>query len=283
MESFREKLKNEHILFDGAIGTEVRERLNEQKNNIFILNRDNPSIIRDIHRDYVKAGAQAIMTNTLTANSVSVLSCGYSLEEIISEGVKVAREAAGENAFVVQTIGPLEYLLKGKKDETTIEECFKECAVIGEKIGVDGYVIETIYNLKEMVQAVSSVRETSEKGIVATMVLDHHGMSFDGKNIEEICIQLEEAGADAIGINCMKPGEHLLNILRDMRRFSKLPLVVQGNLGLKDSRGNKSDYEISSKEYIEFIREAKKIGVEHVGGCCGTTPRMIEEIKHQIL
>ena len=205
---FRQKLEQKIIVADGAMGTMLYAK------GIFInrcfdeLNLSAPQLVKEIHQEYVRAGAEVIETNTFGGNRLRLTAFGFAetLEALTHAGVRLAREAAGDNAFAAGAIGPLGAPIEplGPISFAEARAIFREQteALLG--AGVDLVVLETFYELNELREAIAAVREVAppEMVVIAQVTVNDDGTLRDGTNTETFTRSLNEAAADVIGVNC---------------------------------------------------------------------------------
>lgn len=287
MKNFREILDSDSIyVFDGAVGTRFYDK------GIFInrsydeLNLVQPDIVREVHMEYIKAGADIIETNTFGATRHKLQQHGLEnkLKEINLAGVKLAREAAGEDVFVAGAIGPLDLRIEpyGPTSFDEAKEMFKEQIEALLEGGVDLFILETFSDLSEIQQAIKAVRELCDLPIVAQMTIKTDGKTVFGADAELVAQRLDEYGADVIGLNCGVGPTHILTALEKMRAATTKKLAAQPNAGLpRDVQGRQ--FYMSSPEYMsKFAKRFIKAGASFVGGCCGTTPQHIKLIADSV-
>ncbi len=287
MKNFREILDSDGIyVFDGAVGTRFYDK------GIFInrsydeLNIVQPDIVREVHHEYVKAGADIIETNTFGATRHKLQQYGLEnkLREINIAGAKLAREAADENVFVAGAIGPLDLRIEpyGPTSFDEAKEMFKEQAAALLEGDVDLFVLETFSDLSEIQQAINAVRELCDLPIIAQMTIKTDGKTVFGADVEIVAQRLEQYGADVIGLNCGVGPTHILTALEKMRSATTKKLAAQPNAGLpRDVQGRQ--FYMSSPEYMsKFAKRFIKAGASFVGGCCGTTPQHIKLIADSV-
>jgi homocysteine S-methyltransferase len=280
---FPEILEDDSVyVFDGAVGTRFYDKGVYINRSYDELNLTQPDLVREVHKEYVKAGADIIETNTFGATRYRLQQ--YSLEnnllEINVAGVKLAREAAGENVFVAGAVGPLDLRIEpyGPTSFDEAKEMFSEQIAALLEGGVDLFVLETFSDLSEIRQAIRAVRELCDLPIVAQMTISTDGKTMFGATPEVLTQRLEEYGADVIGLNCGVGPTHVLSALERMRDVTKLKLSAQPNAGLpRDVQGRQ--FYMCSPEYMsKFAKRFIKAGAKFVGGCCGTTPQHIKLI-----
>ena len=284
MSKFLDALTSEGILGDGAMGTEIYSR------GIFInrcydeLNLSNPQLIADIHRSYIKAGSGLIETNTFTSNRPALAAFGLEdkVAEINRAGAKLAREAAGSSIFVAGSVGPISWT---KKDAGGIEAgemraifC-EQIAALAEE-GVDAIILETFTHLQELHVAYKAAREVCKLPVIAQVTLKHLGEGeFEGLLPEYAAVAIDQWGADVIGVNCCDGPQGVFEAVRRMAAVTEKPLSAMPNAGLPQMVQGRLLY-LASPEYMaEYARRYAQLGVALIGGCCGTTPAHIREMK----
>ena len=287
MRDFRELLDTDAVyLFDGAMGTRLYDKgiyINRSYDELNLVAAD---LVREVHEEYVRAGAEIIETNSFGATRHKLQSYGLEgkIRDINIAAATIAKEAAGENVFVAGAIGPLGLRIEpfGPTSYDEAKEMFKEQAAALAEGGVDLFVIETFSELSEIQQAIRAVREVCDLPIVAQMTIQSDLKTSFGTAPEIFTAALEEEGVDVIGLNCGMGPTHLLHALEIMRSATGKPLSAQPNAGLpRDVQGRQ--FYMGSPEYMaEFSRRFVQTGAKFVGGCCGTTPTHIKLIAESI-
>lgn len=264
-------------LFDGAIGTiltadpEVNSYSPEELNILF------PEKILAIHKAYVEAGAQFITTNTFSANPIKLNSSRFSLHEVLDAAIMLARQAVGDcSCKIMLNIGPTGKLLEPLGD-LSFEETFENYKTVVEytRDKVEGYVLETFSDLYEIRAAVLAVKENSTLPLMATMTFDTTGRTLTGSSPEIVALTLTALGVDVPGINCSTSPEYLIPLVKRMRAFTHLPLLVQPNKGFPVLCQGSVSYAMSDKDFVYYTGKLIDAGASIVGGCCGTTPATI--------
>jgi homocysteine S-methyltransferase len=283
MPSFRELLADgrSHV-FDGAMGTMLYGR------GVFVnvcydeLSLRQPDLVRDIHREYVKAGAEVLETNTFGANPLKLAHYGLSgeTEKINAAAAALAREAAGARAAVLGAMGPLGVRLE-PYGETGIEDAraaFGRQAAGLLEGGVDGFILETFSDVSEVEAAVRAIRDLSDLPIVAQMTIGTDGRTHYGTEPSVFGPRLEAMGVDVIGVNCSVGPAGVLETVEKLARVVSLPISAQPNAGLPREVEDRKIY-MASPEYMgTYAKWIVEAGARFVGGCCGTTPEHIREI-----
>ncbi|HEY6806036.1 MAG TPA: bifunctional homocysteine S-methyltransferase/methylenetetrahydrofolate reductase [Pyrinomonadaceae bacterium] len=284
---FRELLDTDGIhVFDGAMGTMLYAK------GVYInrcydeLNLGNPDLVREIHAEYIKAGADIIETNTFgaTAHKLQQYGLETNLHEINAIAARLAREAAGERAYVAGAIGPLGVRIEpyGPTSFDEAKDLFKAQAVALLEGGVDLFCLETFSDLSEIEQAIRAIRELCELPIIAQMTIMTDGNTVFGTTPETFTESLDQWGADVIGLNCGVGPAIILTGLEKMREVTKKKLSAQPNAGLpRDVQGRQ--FYMCSPEYMsKFAKRFIQSGAKFIGGCCGTTPAHIKLISDAV-
>jgi homocysteine S-methyltransferase len=286
-QEFREQLSRRVLVSDGAMGTMLYSR------GVFInrcfdeLNLSSPDLVRQIHQDYVKAGAEIVETNTFGANRVRLAGFGMAekLTAINQAGVRLAREAAKEAAFVAGAVGPL-----GVRIEPLGPTSFAEArAIFREQIdalleaGVDLLILETFGNLNELREAVRAAHEAAggEVAIVAQVTIDDFGHLPGGTDTETFTREMDSWPVDVIGLNCSVGPKATLETIERMMQFSSKPMSAMPNAGLPTRVEGRNMYLCSPEYMAQYARRLLWAGVRIIGGCCGTTPDHIKLIRSE--
>jgi homocysteine S-methyltransferase len=250
------------------------------------LNLMSADTVAEIHQDYARAGADVLETNTFGANRIKLRGFGLGdrVREINVEGVRIARKASREQAFVAGAIGPLGVRIEpwGKMGTDEAQSYFREQAEALLEGGVDLFILETFRDLNECGAAIAAVRSVSTLPIVAQMTIEDDGNTLDGTPPEQFAPQLEKYGADVIGVNCSIGPAHMLETVERIASITRARLSAQPNAGRPRDIEGRNIY-LSSPEYMaSYARRFVLQGVRLVGGCCGTTPEHIRQMKAAI-
>ena len=283
MTPFLNALDSRVLVCDGAMGTLLYAQ------GVFInrcfdaLNLTDPSRVSAVHDEYVRAGADVIETNTFGANRIKLRSFGLAdqMREINRAGAQLARKAAGKNVYVAGAIGPLGLRIEpwGKTAADEAEAYFREQAEALVEGGVDLLMLETFRDVNEITAAIAAVRSVCALPVVAQMTIEDEGNSLDGTPPEQFVPALQAAGADVIGINCSIGPAHMLEALERMAGLTPARLSAQPNAGRPRDIEGRTLY-LTSPEYMaSYARRFASARVRLVGGCCGTTPEHITQIK----
>ncbi len=276
--TFKELLKKDFIIYDGGMGTILQDKGLKTGENPNVLNIKSPNIIVDVHREYVNAGSDIICTNTFSTNRYKVEETGYSVKELVSSAIECCKKAVeGTDTLIALDIGPVGQLLE-PNGTLSVEEAYdiyKE--IITASDGYDVIAIETMTDLLETKTALLACKENSRKPVLCTMSFEENGRTFQGASPETMVLTLESLGADAVGLNCSLGPDEIAPILKRICNVSSIPVIAKPNAGLPDPVTN--TYTMGPKEFGEKLAELSKYGVKVLGGCCGTTPEFIRELK----
>ena len=275
--NFREQFNNSILFFDGAMGTELQKNGLKKGELPENLNIHSPEIVARVHKSYLDAGCNIISTNTFGANSLKF----DNVNEIITKAVKIAKNTikeSGKQAFVALDLGPLGKLLKpyGDLEFETAYNLYKEQVIAGANSGADLILIETMGDLYEIKSAVLAAKENTDLPVLVSMIFDEKGILLTGADIKTAVITLEGLGVDGIGMNCGLGPDQMLELLKEMKKYSSTPIFVQPNAGLPVSINGVTTYNVTPQEFAQKQLQILKNGACALGGCCGTTPDHIK-------
>lgn len=271
----------EFVLLDGAMGTLIQKSGVKYDSVPETLNITHPELIESFHKAYADAGSDIVYANTFGANGYKLKESGYSVDEIIKSGVANAKKAVqGTDCLVALDIGPIGQLLEpaGSLSFDSAYDYFREQIVAGQ--GADVIVFETMTDLYELKAAVLAAKENSDKPIIATMTFERNGRTFTGVSPASAAVTLTGLGVDAVGVNCSLGPDELEGVVSEISKYTDLPLVIKANAGLPDPNSN--EYDILPDKFADCVADLLKYGVKLIGGCCGTTPEYIAEIKKML-
>jgi homocysteine S-methyltransferase len=280
---FLEEIERRVLVCDGAMGTMLYARGVFLNRSFDELNVTEPELVAEVHHGYVRAGADVIETNTFGANRVKLATFGLadSTAAINTKGARLARHAARDNVYVAGAIGPLGIRIEpwGKTGVDEAEAYFGEQAAALIEGGVDLFVLETFRDLNEIGAAIRAVRRLCGLPIVAQVTTEEDGLTLDGAAPERFVPQLEQQGASVVGLNCSIGPAAMLETIERMASVSSVRLSAQPNAGRPREVEGRNIY-LSSPEYMaSYARRFVNAGVRLVGGCCGTTPDHIRQIR----
>ncbi len=287
---FLNLIRERIVLLDGANGSQLIKLGLPKGVCPELWNLEKPEVVKNIHKGYFDAGADAVLTNTFGGNRLKLASYGLEKKvfEINFKGAELANEVKSENKFVGGDIGPTGKFLKphGPHTPEEFEEIFNEQALALIKGGVDFIIIETIYDLKEAICAVKGAKRAGNVPIFASLTFNKTKRGYFtlmGNSAEEVVRELEKEGVNGIGTNCTLNSEQMVPLVEEIRKLTSLPLIVQANAGQPtiDSKGN-INYEQPIDDYVKYIPDIIEKGANVVGGCCGTDPQYIERMSQII-
>jgi methionine synthase / methylenetetrahydrofolate reductase(NADPH) len=281
MQDFIKAIADEHVyLFDGAMGTMLYSK------GVFInkcydeLNLRNPEIVLEVHRQYVKAGAEILETNTYGANRVKLQSFGIAedLREINMRAAEIARTAAGDSVYVAGALGPLGIRIEpyGPTSEADARGYFREQAEALRDAGVDLFVCETFSNIAEIEQAIAAIRDVCSLPVIAQMTIGVDGRTTFGDTPRDLAQRLDRAGADVIGLNCSVGPDIMLDAIEEMAAVTARKISCQPNAGLPRDVNGRQMYMASPDYFAKYAKRLIHKGVKFIGGCCGTTPEHVK-------
>jgi methionine synthase / methylenetetrahydrofolate reductase(NADPH) len=280
---FLDEIAKRVLVCDGAMGTMLYAKGIFLNRSFDELNLTQPDLVAEVHQAYIRAGSDVIETNTFGANRVKLGAFGLADRTVAlnTEGARIARHAARENAYVAGSLGPLGIRIEpwGKTGIDEAAEHFREQARALHEGGVDLFVLETFRDVNEISAAIRAVRSVCALPIVAQVTTEEDGNSLDGAAPESFVPQLEQLGANLVGVNCSVGPAAMLETVERMGRVATVPLSAQPNAGRPREIEGRNIY-LSSPEYMaSYARRFIGQGVRLVGGCCGTTPEHIRHIK----
>jgi methionine synthase / methylenetetrahydrofolate reductase (NADH) len=275
------------IVFDGAMGTMIYSRgvfINQCYDELSIRT---PDLIRAIHEEYVKAGAEVIETNTFGANRLKLQQHGLSEEvaNINSAAARLARAAAGDAVLVAGAVGPLGVRLEpyGPTSRDEAQEIFAEQMRALREGGADLFILETFSDLDELAQAIAAARIVdAAMPVIAQVAINADGVTAYGATPEDIARALDAAGADIIGLNCSVGPQTILEAIEKMAPLTSRKISAQPNAGMPRDVGGRMMYMASPEYMSSYARHLVVAGAKIIGGCCGTTPEHIREIAEGV-
>ena len=289
-----DRLGKELLFFDGGMGTLLQEKGLAPGELPETWNISRPEVIKEIHKRYIEAGSDIVLTNTFGANALKFHAERCSLEDIVKTAVDLAKKAADEadtissghsgisgrkrTVYTALDIGPTGKLLKpmGDLDFETAYEAFREVMVWGEEAGADLIHIETMSDTYELKAAVLAAKENTSLPVFATAIFDERRKLLTGADVPSVIALLEGLRVDALGINCGMGPEQMLPVVEEYIKYSSLPVIVKPNAGLPKQRDGHTYYDVSPEEFAGYMGKIVSMGACVIGGCCGTTPDHIQ-------
>lgn len=276
----REALQQRILTGDGAMGTYLYQMGFPVGVSYEEFNTIRPDVIENIHRRYYEAGARVIETNTFSANNEKLSKYGleHEMDAINRAGVRVARAAIGEDAYVVGAVGSIrDGKLKNLRTAKVIEAYQRQMHALLEE-GVDGLLLETFYDLDEMLLALRIARAASNVPVICQFAVEDVGRTQEGNGMKSAFDQLQEEGADVVGFNCRSGPNGIMRAIDSITGPIGLPLSVYPNAGIPDYIDGKYTYSAGPEYFAESALRFADRGARLIGGCCGTTPEHIQAI-----
>lgn len=258
--------------FDGGLGSMLQTAGLKPGTGPDTWNLTHPEEVLNVHKAYAAAGAEYITTNTFGANRLRY----DNAESLVKAGVELAKSAGKKVAL---DLGPTGKLLKpmGELDFEEAVSVYKEIVGAG-KAEADAVIIETVSDVYEMKAALLAVKESCSLPVFASFMFDENARLLTGADVQTAVCLAESMGADVIGINCGFGPEQFKKLVKELRKYTSLPVLAQPNAGIPESVNGKTIYSVSPEQYAKDMKEIADIGVCYLGGCCGTTPEHIEEM-----
>lgn len=277
------QMENRCFLLDGGMGTMLASRIDMPATLPESVNITHPDILTDIHRAYIRAGADYIYANTFGVNGHKLRGSDYTVDQLVGAALQNAKAAAAaegrDNVKVALDLGPLGEMLEpmGTLTFDKAYELFREAVVAGEKHGADLIVFETFSDLLELKAGLLAAREHTSLPVFCTMTFTESGKTFAGVSVSSAAVTLTALGASAVGINCSLGPVQIYPMIQEMARYTDLPLIVKANAGLP--KDGAAVYDIGPEVFAEMAPRFIEAGAAYIGGCCGTTPAYISAIR----
>lgn len=275
------------VLLDGAVGTTLwalADARGIKRVPVWKYNLEQPDMVLKLHEGYIEAGSQMILTNTFGANRQMVNKASdYDPEEVVRAGVRLAKQAAfGKDVQVLCACGPLLDFMDpyGDLEEEEVEDIYELLIGTAVKEGVDGVMVQTFMDLDTMCVA-CRVAKNHNLPLYATMTFEKSGKTMMGHSVQKVCAALEEAGADAVGMNCSLGPEMAMPIIREFKAHTKLPLVFKPNAGMPMTAAGSDAGAYSAEMFLSEVRPALEF-VDYIGGCCNSDFAYIRLLKQAI-
>jgi methionine synthase / methylenetetrahydrofolate reductase(NADPH) len=280
--SFLQRLKNEILIADGAMGTLLHTFGTDSCFEEFNLSR--PDDIVRIHQAYIDAGADIIQTNTYAANYLKLQRYGLEehVKEINSLGAQLARKAANDHTVILGTIGGNRGIRPNNVSLDEIKRSFREqlyCLLLE---GVDGILLETYYDFEELETVLTIARKETALPLIAQVTLHETGLLQNQLKLNDAFKKLEALGADVVGLNCRLGPHHMISSLEGVELPQKAFLSAYPNAGLPSYTDGRFQFESSAEYFRQSARRFREQGVVLLGGCCGTTPEHIRAFANEL-
>ena len=282
--NFNERIRKEVMILDGSMGVFLQQEGLPSGYAPDLWNLEKPDIIANVHKEYVKAGSQIVITNTFGASAprLADYDAASKVKEINHAGVEIARKAVGDKALVAGGFGPSGKMIApiGEFSFRDAVEVFAEQARALVEAGADVLIIETMFDLMETKAAIvacNSVRK--DIPLIASMTYTSGGLTDTGTTPEAAAAVMEGLGVDVIGINCSTgPGE-MIDTVKRLGEATSLPIMIEPNAGLPVMEKGQTLFKEPSDSLAGFAPQFVELGANIIGGCCGTKPDYIEKVS----
>lgn len=271
------------ILLDGAMGTQLDSRGMKPGGE---TNLSAPEVVLEIHREYARCGCHALITNTLTMNRIYMEThhVDAGVREVNRAGVELARQAADDNQYVLGDISSTGQLLEpyGTYKESEFYDTFKEQAEVLAEAGVDGFIVETMFDLREALVALRACRDNFSLPVIVSLAFateEKGGRTIMGNSAEECARRIADSGADVLGANCGDLDPDQMGVVVSLlQSATSLPILAQPNAGKPQLVDNVTVYGMNPTAFVAGIVKCLRAGARLVGGCCGTSPEHIRAV-----
>lgn len=267
-----------YMLFDGAFGTYYAQRYAEEQEPCEMANLKHPQRVAAIHREYIEAGADAIKTNTFSANEQQ-LECNWEMiQQILQEGYRIAKETAGNRVKVFADIGPIM-----EQKNVSLAQQYQRIADVFLAEGAECFLFETLLNTRELHAVSAYIKQRCPSAcIIVSFAVTADGYSRQGIAMHQLLQDcLADEHVDACGLNCVCGPMHMKRLLDSIDR-SKKPILIMPNAGYPTILANRTYFRDSSTYFAKEMQEIWKKGARLLGGCCGTTPVYIQKTKEAL-
>ena len=285
-----ERIESEETLIsDGGIGTYLQSHGLEAGGDPEEFNITNPETVKLMAKEYYDAGSDIVLTNTFGGTIFRQKHYGldHKVHELNEQAALIAKSQTPEGKFVLGSVGPTGQFLEpyGDISEKDMYEGFKQQILALEAGGVDGIILETMTALEEASIAIKAALENTNLLIAATMTFDKGPRGFFtmmGITPEDAAIELSNAGAHIVGSNCGNGIDNMIEIAQRMRDSTDIPLIIHSNAGIPSMKSGNIIYPETPEYMAERFMKLKDIGINIIGGCCGTSPSHIKAIHESL-
>jgi len=285
-----EKIEKQGLIFDGGMGSMLIDLGLQGGEAPELWNLTHPDRIQNIHQAYFDAGADIVSANTFGASASKLVQMGVtqSMQDVNRAGVRLARQASSKEQYVAADFGSLGGMLAPMgilSESDAIAEFSRQAAVLDDE-GIDLFIMETVFDLNLAICAIEAISNVSEKPIVCSMTFQQTPKGYFtiyGNSPEQSMQRLVKAGARAVGANCSLGSNGMVDLAARIRKSVDVPIVIQPNAGMPETT-QEGDvfYPEDETEFANNMKKIRELGVEIIGGCCGTTPAYIKKIKETL-
>ena len=274
--------RNDIVLLDGAVGTSLWEKTDD-RGPVWRYNIEKPEIVKELASEYMDAGAEIILANTFGANRLAVQRSEYSVQQIVSTGVRLAREAIGNKAKLALAVGHLPVLMEPWGDLTEEEafELFDEQISAGMEGKPDVITLQTFMDADMMAVAVKAAAKHNLP-IFSMLTFTEIGKTIMGHSVEYYVESLKDLPVSAIGINCSLGPEKAIPIIASFRQYTDLPLIFKPNAGKPILSDGETKVEYDAETFVEDCIPALEYDVKYIGGCCGSNASYVRALRKRI-
>ncbi len=287
----RKQIQEDFFILDGATGSNLQKAgmKSGECPEQWILNH--PDIFIDLQKKYIEAGSDAVYAPTFTSTRVKLdeYGLGAKQREYVGKLVGLSKQAVEESRtdrkiYVLGDISMtgLQIQPLGTMPFEELVDIYKEQVTLSVEAGVDGFVIETMMSLQEARAAVLAVKESCDLPVFVTMTFQEDGRTLYGTSPETAMVVLQEMGVDAVGINCSTGPDKMVDAVKSMKRYAKVPVIVKPNAGLPALVDGETVYDMGPDEFAQAMKKLAEAGATVLGGCCGTTPEHICCLKEAL-
>ena len=284
-----DKVKESGLIFDGAMGSMLIAAGLKGGKISELWNLEKPQVIHDIHKAYFDAGSDVAVSNSFGASPFKLKKIGVNVdpEKINMAAVEIAKRAAGPGQYVAGDMGPLGEMLQpaGLLTQEEAEKYYVEQATFLVNGGVDFFILETFFDLNEILAAIRAIRTVSDLPIFSTMTFQKKPSGFFtlmGNKPGDSMNKMVEAGASVVGANCSLASDTMVDLAKIIRDSVDVPVIIQPNAGAPKNVGEIVVYPETVDYFCNNLLTMKEIGIDVVGGCCGTTPDFIRAVAEKI-
>lgn len=276
-------MNNKVVLMDGAVGTTLWEKT-DNKVPVWRYNVENPAIVSLVHKEYVEAGSKIILANTFGANGGAVGKTDYSVSQVVSAGVRLAKQATeGTDVKVALSIGPLTGLLEpyGDIEIDDAKKLFAEQIAAGMSENPDLILVQTFMDV-EMLKLAVEQADKYNVPVFAAMSFEAVGRTMMGNSVQDMLDGLSGLRVDAVGLNCSLGPDLAVPIMKTFRQCTDLPLLFKPNAGKPKAENGELHSGMDIESFAEDALPALDYGVTYIGGCCGTNSLYIRRLAEKI-
>ncbi len=285
MKKLNNLLKRRVVVLDGAMGTQLHNMGLPAGVSPEIWCLDNPDILTKLHKEYKKAGSDIVYSATFGANQIKLSQSGnFSAKEVNKKLALIAREAVGKNSLVAGDIGPTGKLVEpfGNLKFNQAVDIFKEQAKGLLAGGTDLFIIETMIDIQEARAALLAIKELTDKPVMVSMTFEKDGFTLGGTDSRTALITMQGMGAFAFGCNCSTGPEAMVGIIKNIKPYAKIPILAKPNAGLPKLKSGETVFDMTPVKFAGFSKQFVDAGINFFGGCCGTSPAHIKELKKSL-